>query len=122
MKYEEFLEAVEERTGVVERGESERTAVTVLEALCDRLTGDEARDLLAQLPARLKMAVTVTRAVMPMTRDEFVERIATELQVTKEEALDRIRGVFGTLREAVTRGEFEDVLSQLDPEYADLLA
>jgi hypothetical protein len=30
--------------------------------------------------------------------------------------------VFATLRAAVTRGEFEDVLEQLDPEYADLLA
>jgi uncharacterized protein (DUF2267 family) len=94
----------------------------VLEALCDRLTGDEADDLLAQLPAQLKTSVTVTRAAMPMTRDEFVDRIASELQLPREEALDRIRGVFGTLREAVTRGEFQDVLSQLDPEYADLLA
>jgi uncharacterized protein (DUF2267 family) len=122
MKYDDFLKAVEERTGIVERGEAERTAVTVLEALCDRLTGEEAYDLLAQLPAQLKKSVTITRAAMSMTRDEFVDRIASELQVPREEALDRIRGVFGTLREAVTRGEFEHVLSQLDPEYADLLS
>jgi hypothetical protein len=30
--------------------------------------------------------------------------------------------VFGTLREAVSWGELEDVVLQLDPEYADLLA
>jgi len=122
MKYDDFLKAVEERTGIVDRGEAERTAVMVLETLCDRLTGDEAHDLLAQLPAELKKSVTVTRAPMSITRDQFVERIASVVQVPSEEALDRIRGIFGTLREAVTRGEFEDVLSQLDPEYADLLA
>jgi hypothetical protein len=30
--------------------------------------------------------------------------------------------VFGTLREAVSWGELEDVPLELDPEYADLLA
>jgi uncharacterized protein (DUF2267 family) len=30
--------------------------------------------------------------------------------------------VFATRREAVTRGELEDVLAQLDRDYADLLA
>jgi uncharacterized protein (DUF2267 family) len=32
------------------------------------------------------------------------------------------RAVFGTLREAVSWGELEDVPLELDPEYADLLA
>jgi uncharacterized protein (DUF2267 family) len=30
--------------------------------------------------------------------------------------------VFATLRQAVSWGAFEDVLEQLDPDYADLLA
>ncbi len=122
MTYDNFLEAVEERTAVADRAEAERSAVLVLQALCDRLTGAEAGDLLAQLPAQLKTSVTVTRAALAMGADEFVDRIASELQVPREEARDRIRAVFGTLREAVSRGEFEDVLAQLDPEYADLLA
>jgi polyisoprenoid-binding protein YceI len=44
------------------------------------------------------------------------------IELSPEEARSRIRAVFGTLREAVTLGEFDDVLAQLDPEYADLLA
>jgi len=54
MKYEEFLQVVEERREL-EHEEAERTAVTVLQALCDPLTGDEAFDLLAQLPAPLSV-------------------------------------------------------------------
>jgi uncharacterized protein (DUF2267 family) len=122
MSYDEFLRRGEERTGIREPAEAERTAVVVLQALCDRLTGDEAFDLLAQLPAQLKKAVIVTRGQVPMSRDEFVGRVADELDAPVEEAQRRIRAVFGTIREAVSRGEFRDVLEQLDPEYADLLA
>lgn len=38
--------------------------------------------------------------------------------MSPDEARIRIRAVFGTIREAVTPGEFDDV-AQLDPEYAD---
>jgi uncharacterized protein (DUF2267 family) len=122
VKIEEFLDHVQERTGLEDHGEVERTAVTVLQVLCDRLSGKEARDLLAQLPAKLKTSVTVTLAPMPMSRDDFVDRVAAQLQVPREEARTRIRAVFATLREAVSWGELEDVILELDPEYADLLA
>ena len=94
----------------------------MLQNLCDRLTGDEADDLLAQLPYQLKTAVIVSPAAQSVSADEFVERVARDLELAPEEARDRIRAVFGTIREAVTPGEFDDVLAQLDPEYADLIA
>jgi uncharacterized protein (DUF2267 family) len=122
MKYDEFLQEVERHTGIAEREEAERTAVTVLQLLCDRLTGDEGWDLLAQLPAQLKKAVTLTEAPLRMTPDEFVDRVARQLGIPAEEARGRVRGVFAVLREAVSRGELEDVILQLDPEYADLFA
>jgi uncharacterized protein (DUF2267 family) len=59
--------------------------------------------------------------VQPLSAHEFVQRVATDLDMSPGEARARIRAVFATLREAVTRGEFEDVLEELDPEYADLL-
>lgn len=122
MKYDQFLHAVEEGTGVGSREEAERTAVAVLQALRDRLTWDEAHDLLAQLPAKLKTAVIVSPSAIPRTRDEFLELVAADLGAPLERAGDRVRAVFATIREAVTPGEFRDVLEQLDPEYADLLA
>jgi uncharacterized protein (DUF2267 family) len=57
-----------------------------------------------------------------MTREEFVERVATKLDVEPEEARRHIRAVFSVLRDAVTWGELEDLILQLDSEYADLLA
>jgi uncharacterized protein (DUF2267 family) len=122
MEYDDFLKAVEQRTGIVDREEAERTAVTVLQALSDRLAGGEAKDLLSQLPAELKQRVTPVEESTPMTLDEFVDRIAHELEIPPDEARDRVSGVFGVLREAVTPGELDDVLSQLDREYAEVLA
>jgi uncharacterized protein (DUF2267 family) len=121
MKFSDFVRAVGERAGIADRFEAERTAVVVLAALCDRLTGKEANDLLAQLPAMLKELVVYTPAALPISADQFVERVARELEVSPDEARKRIRAVFQTLREAVTRGEFQDVLEQLDPEYADFV-
>jgi uncharacterized protein (DUF2267 family) len=122
VKYDEFVDRVAERAGLSDRAEAERTAVTVLQELCDRITGDEAWDLLAQLPAQLKQAVIISPAALPMPAEEFVERVARELEISPEETRVRTRAVFGTLREAVSWGELEDVLMQLDPDYADLLA
>ena len=122
MKYDEFVTRVQERAGLDDRAEAERTSVAILQALCDRLTGDEAHDLLAQLPAQLKTAVIVSPSAQPMSAGEFVDRVADELGIPPDEARRRVRAVFGTIRQAVTLGEFDDVLAQLDPEYADLLA
>jgi uncharacterized protein (DUF2267 family) len=122
MKYDDFLSRVEERAGIADRGEAERTVVTVLQELLDRISAKEGHDLLAQLPYELKRSVTVTVAQVPLSRDEFIARVALELDVSEAEARKRIRAVVGTLREAVSWGELEDVLLELDPDYADLLA
>ena len=122
MKFEDFVRAVGRRADIQDRFEAEKTAVVVLEALCDRLTGKEANDLLAQLPAMFKELVVYTPAAMPLSADDFVRRVGESLEIPPDEARTRIRAVFATLREAVTRGELEDVIEQLDPDYADFLA
>jgi uncharacterized protein (DUF2267 family) len=121
VSYEEFIDEVARHAGI-EPPEAERTTVEVLQELSDRLTGDETWDLLAQLPARLKTAVIISPGAQPIGADEFVARVSRQLGLDEDEARRRIRAVFATLRRAVTLGEFDDVLAQLDPEYADLLA
>jgi uncharacterized protein (DUF2267 family) len=120
MKYDEFMMAIQQRMGVPDRDDAEATAVSVLQALADRLTGGEADDLLAQLPEPLKKAIDVTAEADPMRYDQFVERIALELDLPEDEARERVRAVFSVLREAVTPGEFDDVFAQLDGSYAEL--
>jgi uncharacterized protein (DUF2267 family) len=121
MKYDEFIKRVRDRAGIADREEAEQTAFAVVQAIVDRLTGDEARDMLSQLPAPLKSSVTVTETVNRMTANEFVERIAGELGVPPEEARTRVQAVFDTLHEALTPGQFHDVLVQLPSGYLELL-
>jgi uncharacterized protein (DUF2267 family) len=121
MNYDEFVKEVRDRAGLESREEAERTATVVLQALSDRLIGGEADDLLAQLPAPLKERITVTDEAVKMDAEEFVARIAGDLGVPQGEARDRIQAVFDVLQEAVTPGEFDDVLAQLPRDYAELV-
>ena len=122
VSFDEFVGEVGRRAGI-SREEAERTSIAVLQELCDRLTGDEAHDLLAQLPYGLEDR----RRRPPLRRfrsrrTSSSERSQRSLQIPPEVARERIRAVFATLRQAVSWGESEDVLEQLDPDYADLLA
>jgi uncharacterized protein (DUF2267 family) len=122
MSYDEIVKRVQERAGIGERSDAEGTTIEVLQELCDRLSGKEARDLLSQLPGELQRAVIVSPSPLPIDHDTFVENIARELRVPSDEARKRIRAVIGTLREAVSWGEFQDILEELDPGYADFVA
>jgi uncharacterized protein (DUF2267 family) len=122
VKYDRMVKAVEERAGLGDWAESERTLRVVVQALSDRLLGGESDDLLAQLPEPLKSEITVTPLADPMNPQEFVDRVARDLGLPEEEARDRVRAVFSTLHEAVTEGEWEEVVGQLDRTYADLIA
>ena len=122
MKYDRMVKAVEERAGLGDWAESERTLRVVVQALSDRLLGGESDDLLAQLPEPLKSEITVTPLADPMNPQEFVERVARDLGLPEEQARDRVRAVFSTLHEAVTEGEWEEVVGQLDRAYAELIA
>jgi uncharacterized protein (DUF2267 family) len=121
MQYAEFIKAIEERADVAGREEAEKTAVVVLQTLSDRLAGGEAKDLLSQLPKELKERVESREDSNPIGPEEFVARVASELDIPEEEARARVHAVFATIREAVTPGEFDDVMSQLDRDYAGLL-
>ena len=119
MKYDEMVARLSKETGMG-REEAEETLLFVLQALVDRLTGDEADDLISQLPAELKMAITATPEAEPMTSTEFVGLVAGELGVDDDEARRRINAVFHVLKDAVTPGEYHDVLVQLPSGIAEL--
>jgi uncharacterized protein (DUF2267 family) len=121
MKYDKLIREVRERAGIADRAEAEQTTNVVVQALADRLTGEEAKDLLSQLPEPLKETVLVTDQVVPMTVSEFVDTVTDELEVSPEEAERRIRAVFDVLQEAITPGEFHDVMVQLPSGYAELV-
>jgi uncharacterized protein (DUF2267 family) len=74
------------------------------------------------LKTRLFAHLPTDEAARRLSADDYVRRVASALNVDEETAEQRIRGVFDVVRKAVTPGEFDDVLSQLDRSYRGLVA
>jgi uncharacterized protein (DUF2267 family) len=122
MKYEQFIDRVADRAGL-DTEEAAFVTEAVLATLAERITGGEARDLAAQLPEELQPPLEDTdEPAEPFGLNEFIRRVGIRADVDPGDALEGTRAVLATLREAVTPGEFEDVLSQLPKEFADLIA
>jgi uncharacterized protein (DUF2267 family) len=122
VRQDEFIKAVAERAEI-SAPEAEAATTTVLAVLGERLDPGEATDLAAQLPGEL--GVPLRRAIREpetFTAADFVQRVAERDDIAPNDATKRVRAVMATLQEAVSVGEVEHVLSQLPPDYLELLA
>jgi uncharacterized protein (DUF2267 family) len=123
MQYDDFILRLATRAGLDDREKAAQLARATLQTLAERITGGEARDLAEQLPQGLKgFLSTAPETAEPFDLDEFERRVAERADMTKGEAELGVRAVFETLHEAVTTGEWDDVLSQLPKEYRQLVA
>jgi uncharacterized protein (DUF2267 family) len=120
MNYDEFVDLVAERANV-SREQAETLTQATLTTLAERITGGEARDLAAQLPARLQTPlVTAEEPAEGFTLDEFIRRTAERAGTDRDTADIGMAAVMTTLRDAVTKGEFDHVMSQLPQEFQGL--
>ena len=121
MDYDTFTRTAAQRAGMPE-DKVERVERATLRTLADRISGGEAQDLASQLPAGLKDALNRPQEdPEAFDVDEFVRRVAERGEVGPDEARTGAAAVLTTVREAVTAGEFDDVLSQLPQEYRELV-
>jgi uncharacterized protein (DUF2267 family) len=121
MDYATFTRTTADRAGLPEET-AERIEHAMLRTLADRISGGEAEDLAAQLPAPLQDDLRPPREdAEAFGVDEFVRRVAERGDVGRDEARTGAAAVLTTVREAVTPGELDDVLSQLPQEYRELV-
>jgi uncharacterized protein (DUF2267 family) len=97
----------------------------VLCVLAQRLSGGEARDLVASLPPGLRARVDVCARHRGergevFDRAEFLRRVATHLNVTEPQAEAITRAVFAVVRRRLPSKEVQDVASQLPRELRTL--
>jgi uncharacterized protein (DUF2267 family) len=117
MKYEEFIAHVAQNAELSEEDAATLTVAT-LATLSERITGGEAQDLAAQLPGPLQTALASAHEnAEAFSFKEFVERTAERAGTDADVAEGAVVAVFETLRDAVTPGEFDDVLSQLPADF-----
>ena len=110
--------------------QQDRTVVTrataaVLHALRDRLTTDEADQVLAQLPEALKEVWAegeeAEREPIKMKCEEFYERVVRDAGLpSTREARWMTLAVFAALKEQISPGEARDVMAQLPKDLTEL--
>jgi uncharacterized protein (DUF2267 family) len=114
VRFPRFVEAVSRRSELPTEQAATISRAT-LQTLAERVTGDEANDLAAQLPDELSGYLTAPAGGGGPTGGtvEFVYRVAHRAGVDPAVAEVGARAVLATLREAVTVGEFHDLVAQL---------
>jgi uncharacterized protein (DUF2267 family) len=122
VEYEEFIRMVAREAGLNDSEDAERAAQATLETLAERLSKGEARDLLQELPAELKLWIYPRGDAQPFDLDEYLRRVAERLGVDIEVAERRARAVFYALGKAVSSEEIADLAAELPDDFEPLLA
>jgi uncharacterized protein (DUF2267 family) len=113
VRFPRFVEAVSRRSELPTE-QAATISRAVLQTLADRVTGGETAELAAQLPNELSGYLTAP-AVGGADGGvvTFLGRVADRAGVDPAVAEVGTRAVLETLREAVTVGEFQDLVAQL---------
>jgi uncharacterized protein (DUF2267 family) len=121
VQYADFIKTVADRAEMP-RDEAETLAHAVLRVLSERLTGGEAEDLRSQLPKEFREDLLPTdERAEGFDADEFARRVAERTGIDEADAGAAMVAVLSTIRDAVSEGEFDDVLAQLGREFAELV-
>jgi uncharacterized protein (DUF2267 family) len=124
MKYDEFIKHVQSVAQLNSREEAEHATRATLEAIKERIVGDEAKDLAAQLPQELGQYLRGREGEdgQHFPVEEFYQRVSEKEGVEPTTAAMHARAVFAVLQTAVTPGEFADVRANFSEDYAELFA
>ncbi|WP_319463112.1 DUF2267 domain-containing protein [Micromonospora sp. RTP1Z1] len=124
MEYQDFINAVATRAKVSTDQAAALTRAT-LETLACRISSGQAEDLAYQLPEglddHLRTPLRHEQAKYLLGLEDFVQRVAERPGVDPALAGAGVRAALTTLREAVTREEFEDTVAQLPKEFRQVI-
>ena len=121
MNYDTFIDTVAERAGISPDEAVVQTRST-LQTLSDRLTSGDVLDLSARLAKPLQAALRPRRETAErFGLDEFVRRVGERAGVDQPRARSAIGAVFATLCDAIASGEFDDIMSQLPPDFTGVV-
>ena len=120
MQYDEFIGQVQHRARLASSGEAVHAVHAVLQTLGERLYGEEAENLAAQLPAEIGFYLKQAEKREPLAVREFFERIAGREGADYPDAVYHARAVMSVILDAVSPGEIADMRAQLPAEFNPL--
>jgi CBS domain-containing protein/uncharacterized protein (DUF2267 family) len=113
--YGRFLNRVRVETGLESVDQAETALEVVIASIVRRLTADEAKNLIAQLPSLLQRDM---QGLPPgpdklITRETIERELIRRLDVDPERAAQLVTTIGSTIAQAVSPGEIKDVQGQL---------
>jgi CBS domain-containing protein/uncharacterized protein (DUF2267 family) len=114
-RYRRFVNELRTESTLPSVDQADTALMIVLSALVRRLTADEAKDLIAQLPLRIGERLRELPAGPDklITADGIQAELANRLAVTSARARDVLDAVVRTLDANVSAGQMQDVRHQL---------
>ncbi|WIB78999.1 DUF2267 domain-containing protein [Curtobacterium sp. MCPF17_002] len=111
----QFVDLVAQRADITHvRTRARPITDATLRTLAERLSGGEAQAVAAELPDDLRTSLTETREEPEsFAADEFVRRVAERADVDEPTAREGARAVFAVVHEAVPKGTWENLTTQL---------
>lgn len=122
MDYQTFMSEVKQRTDLENDTHTEEAVKSTLQVLGRRLSGGEPSDLASQLPSGIRDFLLPAEANQSFGPEEFVQMVAERENVNTQQAEKHIRAVLSVLSEAVSKGELDDIRSQLPENYGHLMS
>jgi uncharacterized protein (DUF2267 family) len=122
VKYDEFINEVQDRGHMDSRDEVEKVTRGTLEVLAERLGGGEPHNVASQLPPELApfLRYEGEETNNPVSLDDLFKRVNERDERWIFGAVYQARVVIGVLQDVVTGGGIDHVRSQLPAEYSPL--
>jgi uncharacterized protein (DUF2267 family)/predicted transcriptional regulator len=113
--YRRFLNDFQSRTSLETSERTELALQVALSTLLRRLTLEEARDLLAQLPQRLRMKMqgNTSWSDRKVNKSAIESALVSKLDVDASRAAEILSSLGALLEDSVSAGQIEDVVNQL---------
>jgi CBS domain-containing protein len=113
--YGRLLRVVETHTGLKARARAETALLIVLGAVCRRLTPEEARHFISQLPSKLHpdLEKSLEGPDRHVTTTVIQEELARTLALSPDDAADVLYSTCEVVADSISAGEIEDVRGQL---------
>ena len=122
MHYREMIKNVQRYSGFSD-SESENALISFITLLSKRLNPDERMDFASQLPAELQdTVVSMDETDKFLSMEEILESLADEQNIDEDRAKLQITAAWQTLKDAIAKGEIEDIRHQLPKDMSSQLS
>ena len=120
MGYRELIKKVQHYSGFSDQ-ESKRALEQTVEALAGRLTADERKDFASQLPSELQEVALSAHTVDKKSKADLIGDFMQRQNIRRDRAKKQLLAAWQALKDAITKGEIEDIKAQLPKSASALL-